>query len=379
MHKYLLPTFLILMTLNMPVSAQSEVEHQDRITLKGNKQASRQSSRKNKKTAKDKKNKSYEKRFAKKDDAIHYLNLRGVDEDQYDEELITRLEAGDCRTAAALVIAGARINRSGDEKKPFLLAAQYGDVELLKLMVKHGADINIVDKQPEKGALGMGRTAQFYAVKADKLDNLKYLNTLGLSYNATSKDSARHDNVIRHAASHGSMECTLFLLSTGIDPHETFQGGKNLLFSAAGSGNLELVKHLVNLKVKPRLATGIGHSTLTWAAVMKQEHIVRYFIELGCNLNEDLQRGGMHPAHHIASHCSVNTLKLFHQKGGDITVVDNRGHSPLYYAADGGKFDSVKYLIQQGLRIDNIDKISIWNDKKAEQEMRVLVRKLQAE
>ena len=112
---------------------------------------------------------------------------------------------------------------------------------------------------------------------------------------------------------------------------------------------------------------------------MKQDHIVRYLIELGCNLNEDLQRVGMHPAHHIATHCSANTLKLFHQKGGDITIVDNRGRSPLHYAADGGQFESVEYLIQQGLRINDIDKIDIWDNKKATPKMRELVRRLQAE
>ncbi len=378
MLKHLLPICLILMSLNMPAPAQTEVSKKSKLSLKSHKQASVNADKKNK-AAKNKKGKSYEKRFAHKKDAIQYLHLRGIGQEQYDDELINHLETGDTKTAAALVAAGARINRSGDEKKPFLLAAQYGDVELLQFMVKRGADINIVDKQPEKGAVGMGRTAQFYAVKADKLDNLKYLNTLGLSYNATSKDEARYDNVIRHAASHGSMKCTLFLLSTGIDPHETFQGGRNLLFCAAGSGNLKLVKHLIRLKVQPRLATGIGHSTLTWAAVMKQDHIVRYLIELGCNLNEDLQRVGMHPAHHIATHCSANTLRLFHQKGGDITVVDNRGRSPLHYAADGGQFESVEYLIQQGLRINDIDKIDIWDNKKATPKMRELVRRLQAE
>ena len=375
MLNHLFPAFLILAVLIMPVSAQAAVRQQSRISLKGSKQASHQADKKKKKTGRDKKLKSYENRFANKKDAIHYLELRDIEEEQYDDELIKSLEASDIRMAAALVIAGARINRSGDEKKPFLLASQYGDVELLKLMVKHGADINITDKQPTKTAPGTGYTAQFYAARGDQLDNLKYLDSLGLSYNAT----CQNNNVIRHAASHGSMKCTLFLLSTGINPHETFLGGRNLLFCAAESGNLELVKHLISLKVQPRLADGIGHSTLTWAAVRGQEHVVRYLIEQGCNLNEDLQRLGMHPVHHIAYSCGVDTLKLFHQKGGDITITNHQGRSALHHAADGGKFESVKYLIQQGLRINNIDKISIWNDKKAEQKMREWVRKLQAE
>jgi ankyrin repeat protein len=42
--------------------------------------------------------------------------------------------------------------------------------------------------------------------------------------------------------------------------------------------------------------------------------------------------------------------------GSDHDVVDDNGQTPIYYAIKANKPDIIKYLLELGIKIDNIDK-----------------------
>ena len=284
-------------------------------------------------------------KFSNEDTALNYLKNKNIDPSQYDTELINRLLAGDCETTAALVCAGARLNYNGDEKKPFILAAEFCNVDVLRLMVNKGVDIRCLDFQPRPGVMGMGMTAQFSAAKANKLDNLKYLESLGLSCTDRSRDDYQSISVLSIAAQHGSYECARYAIEHGADPYEKHRSGATIMYRAAQSGNMQLIKYLDSLGVDMHaVATGYGMNVLCMAAHSKNNEAIRYFLNRGVNPNEDLQRGGLRPTHLIVSCADEETVRLLIEKKADFHAKNNQGKTPLDYARGYGNSAVMKLL-----------------------------------
>lgn len=82
--------------------------------------------------------------------------------------------------------AGLTINESaGDEKSALMIAAEEGNLELVKLMVKNGADVNATDED--------GVTALQFAAKNDNTDVVEFLMGLGTSkmVSSSNKNSSK--------------------------------------------------------------------------------------------------------------------------------------------------------------------------------------------
>ena len=230
LFRTLLPVLLAILALSPSATAQSTVKNQKRLSIKKEKKKVKRSKAMRPKTARK------------------HLAEKGIQPENYDKALIEYLEKGDCKTAAALIHAGAAINASGDEKKPLLLAAEHCTPEIIQMLLDKGADRECVDIQPRPRCMSMGKTAIFMAAKANNLENLKYLHKMGFSCTARTKDFMQSHTVLAEAARHGSLECVRYIIEQGGgNPHETFPGGANLMHRAAYSGNVELIKYLDSL------------------------------------------------------------------------------------------------------------------------------------
>lgn len=371
---------LSIATIALPASAASQPEdRQQQVFLqKSAKPAKLQKGRK----SKEKKEQADRyKRVSNQWDAEIYLKEQGIHPNQYDKELVKRLEAGDCMTAAALINAGARLNAAGDEKKPFLLAAEFGDEQLLRLMVKKGVDINCIDRQPNGIRIDVGNTAPFMAARGNKVKNLRYLDSIGLSCLSRSKDGQQANSVLGMAAEHGSLDCVKYILRQGGDPHETYFGNMNLMIKAAGSGNLELVKYLDSLGVDiHRVCSVFGTDVLGRAAMRKafkggDDSIMQYFLKRGVNAEKNLGMAGLRAFHFVVQSCTVETVKLMEQQGVNLNMMNNDKKHALHEAAQACNAEVVEYLCKKGYRIDNIDRIRFWKGKTNTEEIMTILKK----
>lgn len=333
LFRTLLPVLLALLALSPSATAQNTVKKQKRLSIKKEKKKVKRSKAMRPKTARK------------------HLAEKGIQPENYDKALIEYLEKGDCKTAAALIHAGAAINASGDEKKPLLLAAEHCTPEIIQMLLDKGADRECVDIQPRPRCMSMGKTAIFMAAKANNLENLKYLHKMGFSCTARTKDFMQSHTVLAEAARHGSLECVRYIIEQGGgNPHETFPGGANLMHRAAYSGNVELIKYLDSLGVDMnRLATGYGLTPLCFAGQKGHQEAMQYMLSRGANPNTDLGRNGMRTLFVLAYTANTQTMQMLMKNGANFSLKNNEGKGFRDFAKMENNQEALDFLDKHGL------------------------------
>ncbi|MEZ0373697.1 MAG: ankyrin repeat domain-containing protein [Candidatus Sericytochromatia bacterium] len=245
---------------------------------------------------------------------------------------------------------GLRLNDSNEEGATLLMkAAQWGPVEIVKLLADRGADLKLTDAR--------GQSALFYATNGSQLEVIQLLADRGLDLNLTDKQGqsalfvaarqgqlevlqtlvdrgARLDltdkqgyGVLYYALSGGyqTAETTDFLLARGIQdktPIEALmaldidldlklrvlqkrlgpklvtlrnQDGRTLLIQAAAANAFEMVNRLVSLGADVRARDKAGYSA--FLATTSPE-VATLLLAKGAKLNETLPDGqsGLHLA-----------------------------------------------------------------------------------
>ncbi|XP_014291823.1 protein fem-1 homolog B isoform X2 [Halyomorpha halys] len=149
---------------------------------------------------------------------------------------------------------------------PLWCAAGAGHLNVVKTLVKAGADVNHTttnNSTPMRAACYDGR-----------LDIVKYLAMHGADINKPNK----YNNTCLMIASYkGHIDIVRYLLERKVDPNEQAHCGATALFFAAECGHLEVVKDL--LKYGARLIpTNHGITPVLAAAERTRADVVEYFI-----------------------------------------------------------------------------------------------------
>ena len=138
---------------------------------------------------------------------------------------------------------------------PLMAASYQGQLELLKLLVEKGADIN---KEGYSVSQDEPETASDIAAYSGQLEALKYL----LDSGATLKE-----DTIFKAARGGHLSIVEFLVKKGYDVNKPGPNrGKTLLMEAAWWGHLPIVEFLLKSKADVHLTDQNGYTALSDAA-----------------------------------------------------------------------------------------------------------------
>jgi ankyrin repeat protein len=92
---------------------------------------------------------------------------------------------------------------------------------------------------------------------------------------------------------------------------------------------------------------------------------------IAAGANPNVQHGSYSSLHKIImdrndnSNFKIALLEALLEVGADINIVDCRGRSPLFYAADQDKIEAMGYLISQGASAKNISLVDIINNPSA--------------
>jgi ankyrin repeat protein len=84
--------------------------------------------------------------------------------------LCTSIAKGDFETVKKLVSLGADLNKKSNGLTPAMYAAKYNRLDILKLLVENGAELDIKSDK--------GMTAEKYAKASNAKDTLMYLESL---------------------------------------------------------------------------------------------------------------------------------------------------------------------------------------------------------
>lgn len=132
--------------------------------------------------------------------------------------------------------------------------------------------------------------------------------------------------------------------------------GKTLLHIASSSGHLRIVQYLVqqctDIKKVINLADNQGMTPIINATIAESSDIMRYFIELGADVNI-VNKDGASCLHFAASDGSLTRLEILDNAGADFNVHSSAGNA-LHWAAGKGRHDAVRFLIKKGVNVNEL-------------------------
>jgi ankyrin repeat protein len=289
------------------------------------------------------------------DETLKYLLSQpgnGVDKVTHDSRNYLHWAANRGNTAAMeyLLGKGAKTdNEDSHGSTPVLFAAGGGqqNTKVYDLLISHGVDL-------KKSLNGEGANALLISIANDpEMVLTNYFVSKGLDLNST---DAAGNNAFSYAARSGNLDLLKKLLQKGIKPN-----ANAMLMAAQGSRRdatkLEIYQYLESLKLKPTV-TGKDGENVLHAVVRKpkQEEIIAYFLSKGVDVNQADEEGNTVLMIAAASNRDTAVLALLLPRVKDINQVNEKGASALTLAVRGNSAEVVSYLISKGASVKVLDK-----------------------
>lgn len=203
---------------------------------------------------------------------------------------------------------------------PTLYAAVYGQLEVLKKLVEHKADVSDFSTE--------GYAAIHLAAEYDHAEIISYLI----------QDCKVSPNQIMKNCGGNSREknspCML----------------------AVFHGNLDAVTKLVEHKADINYFNTGGYAAVHFGARVLDSRIMSYLIN-NCKVDINLpsrNKNAATPCQVAAKYGSVDVLKMIIEHKGNVNYVDKRGFAAIHYAAESGHVENIYYLFKEHKANPNI-------------------------
>ncbi|XP_068442829.1 ankyrin repeat and SOCS box protein 15b [Clinocottus analis] len=261
------------------------------------------------------------------------------------------------------------------------LAAEAGQVENVRMLLKHGASPHNTNSRNESPLL--------IAVRQRSYDMVVTLVTRGAlveqvcltkwtaTYEAAKvgcpailmlllqhggKVTTRGEHGVTPlgiAAEYGNTEALDVLIQQGGDVNAQASNGDTVLYDASGSGNLDCVELLLQHGANPNVASYACQLPIHRAAYLGHILVLRTLIPI--TTKRAIRLSGQNPVHSAADGGKVECLELLLQKGYDVNALlgthisdtyrDLR-KTPLYFAVSNGDVTCAEMLLAAGASTD---------------------------
>ena len=189
-------------------------------------------------------------------------------------------------------------------RTPFLLAAQKGHLDILKLLKENGANASVTDKN--------GHNALHFACMMGKTETVNWL-LKKCNINLEAKDNWYKRTPFLLAAEKGHLEILKALKAYGASVSATEKYGENALYSASKIGHFETVNWLLK--------------------------------ECNISLEDKDDSGKMTPFLIAAKKGHLDILKLLKAYEADVNATDKDGDNALQLAWMANHFETVRWLL----------------------------------
>lgn len=305
----------------------------------------------------------------------------------------------DVNDAQSLHYFGARLEVASPVVIPIEVAAEAGDVDLVRLMLDKGARItgknnlgtlalmvavrnghtDMVDLLHERGVrLTLSQLAHLHqfkelfrrietltdvnetsgdeppplvtVAKAGDLQLVEYLLKRGADINGQGNTRG---TALMNVAGLKDLAIAKLLLDRGADVNAKTAGGDTALMCAAGKGNVDLVKLLFDKGATVK-GTGTYGTVLDYAVHAGEPDAIKLIIEKGADVNE-VPEWGYTPLMRAAERGHVKAVKLLLEKGARVNAITRYGNTALLEATEQGHEDVVKVLVEHGVDVNQTD------------------------
>ncbi|MEL6142214.1 MAG: ankyrin repeat domain-containing protein, partial [Bacteroidota bacterium] len=295
--------------------------------------------------------------------------LQGLDENDEFRLLLHAIFSGDMESFRYFLERVDNLNQSGGHEdhyfSPLMAAASDDQVEMVKLLIEKGADVNYINPD--------GWTALIEAADEGSMRSVKILLAAGADVNLSGPNtrvtamrmaaSENHLDVMRllqtagaklgngdelvAAAEEGNLEIVSYLLEQGVPVNYTNRYNRTALSFAAEEGNINIVRLLLQNGADVGIKDYHGRTAFSFAAEETQYAIVELLLENGA-LVDERDHHGRTALSYAAEEGTVNLIKSLHKYGADPNSRDRYGRTPLSYAANESNVAAVQYLIEIG-------------------------------
>ncbi|MFK7922818.1 MAG: ankyrin repeat domain-containing protein [Bacteroidia bacterium] len=227
-------------------------------------------------------------------------------------------------------------HRKSKARTPLTAAARLGNLEIAKILMKAGADMDLEDKN-------FG-SPMAEAACGGYIDFVAYMLDQGADINEMSQGQG---TALNCASRNGHLKLINFLLSKGSEINLQNDGQGSALNAAARNGHNQIVKLLIARGADIDAHTNGQGSALNAAARNGQTETIALLIKLGADLNK--QNNGQGSALSAAArNGQTQLIKMLVDNGANINAQTNGQGSALNAAARNEQYETVKLLLDLG-------------------------------
>ncbi|PVH69870.1 ankyrin, partial [Cadophora sp. DSE1049] len=244
-----------------------------------------------------------------------------------------------------LLDRGANPNAyDGVGRPPLLLAAANGELEIVKLLIRKGANINIRTKEDGYGALQI-------ATSAGNSEILAFLADSGADLDLRDNEGAFP---LIQAAASAKESCARILLDRRAPILSSTKSKNTAYLESARTGTPELVKLFAERGANTKGTIGQGSTALHIAIELKNDKVIDAIIDTDAALIELADDVSWTPLHRAASGNPFATKRLI-ARGAVLDSRMSTGATPLAIACRDNRLEEVELLIKAGASLDSSD------------------------
>jgi ankyrin repeat protein len=227
---------------------------------------------------------------------------------------------------------------------PVFIASRYNRVNVLELLLTHGADLEIPTTE--------GKTPLMEAVKLNCLETVTWLLEKKINLNSIAKNGM---TACAYAATNDHLEIFKLLIKNKADIH-LGNDGITPLFEAAENGSKKIMQELMKPEYKTNLeeindsldipAKARNYTALIAAAARDQPDILDILLKAGADPYK-MTCGGLTAMHWAAENDASKAIQLLsnYDYKIDINIINPfTGETPTYLAAKNNHLDILKIL-----------------------------------
>ncbi|KAL8783040.1 MAG: hypothetical protein Q9213_004937 [Squamulea squamosa] len=257
-------------------------------------------------------------------------------------------------------------------------AAKYNAYHLARRALDQGAVVDGSFRQVplDRGegiSIGSGSPLHI-AVEHGSIDIVKLLVARGFDIEAPlSSDSNLNDTPLHKAAVKGSIDILAYLVSKGADIEARRKDQKTPLILAASKGTLETVQYLLERGVRVNSVDASGYTALHWATITTRPDVLRLLLVFQADIMARSATGWT--ALHCTSTCTTNRtaecIGILIDGGLDVDAKDHVMETALHKASQRGNYVAVKSLLDKGAASTSESPggtplhhaVSVWNSR----------------
>ncbi|XP_075869157.1 ankyrin repeat domain-containing protein 6b isoform X2 [Nelusetta ayraudi] len=238
------------------------------------------------------------------------------------ERLLIASHKGQADYVVQLINKGAKVAVTKYGRSPLHLAAYRGHLEVVRLLLKAGCDLDIQDDGEQ--------TALQRAAVVGNSDVISALVQEGCALDRQDKDG----NTALHEVSwHGFSQSVKLLVKGGANVHAKNKAGNTALHLACQNGHAQSSKVLLLGGSRPDSKNHAGDTCLHVAARYNHVAVIRILLGAFCSVS-DQNLAGDTPLHVAAALNHKKTVRLLLEAGADTHISNSAGQTALDQARE---------------------------------------------